>query len=87
MPHANIHYKRDLAGELLQWIYGPLKPRNRAEPRGRFVHVDQTRCLPDATLHGLGATGQLYVPSHCEAGKPCRLHVALHGCQQDRSRH
>lgn len=76
----------DLAGELLQWIYGPLKPRNRGALRGRFIQFDQRRFLPDATLHGLGASGQAYVPSSCAAGKPCRLHVALHGCQQDQTK-
>lgn len=27
--------------------------------------------------------GHAYVPKACENGTPCKLHVALHGCQQN----
>jgi len=26
--------------------------------------------------------GYLYVPSSCATGSKCKLHIALHGCQQ-----
>ena len=77
----------DLAGEMLRWIHGDLKPRRAADKlQGRFVDFDQTRFLANAPLHGLGESGVLYLPDDCEKGRRCTLHVALHGCQQDRTK-
>ena len=36
----------------------------------------------DAMLASLEDDGWLFVPDDCAAGKPCRLHVAFHGCRQ-----
>jgi poly(3-hydroxybutyrate) depolymerase len=70
----------DAAGNLLQQIYGPLRPPVPAE--GRVVAFDQR---PFATAaDGLAVTGYLYVPAACSGAGAghCRLHVAFHGCQQ-----
>jgi poly(3-hydroxybutyrate) depolymerase len=32
----------------------------------------------------LGDTGFVFVPRECEDGAACRVHIALHGCKQDR---
>jgi poly(3-hydroxybutyrate) depolymerase len=75
----------DLAGALLQALYGPLSPPVEAREAG-LRHFDQREFAPDGATrrHGLGDTGVLYVPDGCEAAAapPCRLHVALHGCRQ-----
>jgi poly(3-hydroxybutyrate) depolymerase len=82
---SNCHY--DAAGELLQWIYdGGLKPRNDGAPTGRFIEFDQREFLADRLpqLHGLAASGFVYVPAACEtSGTICKLHVAFHGCRQN----
>lgn len=73
----------DGAGELLQWIYGPLTPKASNESTGRFVEFDQAEFLRNPTEHGMAATGWLYIPPGCEGdGEGCKLHVAFHGCKQ-----
>lgn len=80
----------DGAKMILGWIYGPtpVAPPAAAKPRGRFIRFDQSRYLPAnrpasfSWTTGMDTTGWLYVPSTCDAGAPCRLHVALHGCEQ-----
>jgi poly(3-hydroxybutyrate) depolymerase len=71
----------DQAGAILTQIYGPLQPP-AAPLTGELIAFDQTEFLPDATRHGLAATGYAYVPASCAGGALCRVHVAFHGCKQ-----
>ncbi|GGC41092.1 depolymerase [Siccirubricoccus deserti] len=74
----------DLAGALLQALYGPLSPPVPAREAG-LRRFDQREFAPGGATrrHGLGEVGILYVPEGCEAAATsCRLHVALHGCRQ-----
>lgn len=74
----------DAAGQLLQWIYGPLKPRSTDAAAGKLVEFDQSEFLAEPTTHGMAGTGYVYIPAGCEAGGAgCKLHIALHGCVQD----
>lgn len=70
----------DLAGALLQHLYGPLKARKSGALEGSLVEFDQSAFV---TGHGMGTAGWVYVPASCTAGTACRLHVALHGCRQN----
>lgn len=70
----------DLAGAVLQQLYGTLAPRNDGALGGRFVEFDQGAFVSG---HGLAATGWVYVPQACAEGQSCRLHVVLHGCRQN----
>ena len=73
----------DLAGTMLQHLYGPLNPRNGGTlPAGNFIEFNQTEFI---SSHGMGTTGWAYVPQACQAGSgtACRLHVVLHGCKQN----
>jgi len=70
----------DLAGAMLQHLYGPLNARNDGTLTGTFVEFEQTAFV---TGHGMAATGWLYVPQACAGGVRCKLHVALHGCKQN----
>lgn len=80
----------DAAKAILGWIYGPvpLKPPVGSAPAGHFVQFDQTAFLPKSGpwsvpgAAGLDNTGWVYIPNDCKAGARCRLHVALHGCEQ-----
>ncbi|HEU0200532.1 MAG TPA: PHA-depolymerase-like protein [Burkholderiaceae bacterium] len=72
----------DAAGALLQWVYGSLNPKNTGAPSGRLIEFDQAEFLPDPAGHGLWQTGWVYVPSSCEQGAQCRVHVVFHGCKQ-----
>ena len=75
-----INCNFDLAGALLQHLYGNLNARKGGAIDGALVEFDQT---PFANNHGMGATGWAFVPKACAAGATCRLHVALHGCRQN----
>lgn len=70
----------DLAGAMLQQLYGPLNARNNGTLGGSFTEFEQTAFVSG---HGMAATGWVYVPQACAAGERCRLHVVLHGCKQN----
>ncbi|SFU29675.1 extracellular catalytic domain type 2 short-chain-length polyhydroxyalkanoate depolymerase [Pseudoduganella namucuonensis] len=73
----------DLAGEILKWIYGPLNPRNTGALGGSFVEFNQAEFIASPASHGMAASGWAYVPASCGANQQCKVHVAVHGCQQD----
>jgi hypothetical protein len=76
----------DQAGIILQHIYGALQSRNdNGEPTGRLLAFGQREFTSPASpaSYSLAETGYVYVPAPCAAREPCRVHIALHGCQQD----
>jgi len=71
----------DLAGAMLAHFYGTLNPRNSGTlASGNFVEFNQSQLI---TGHGMAPTGWAYIPQACTAGAQCRVHVVLHGCQQN----
>jgi poly(3-hydroxybutyrate) depolymerase len=73
----------DQARAILGWIYGPLADAT-PEPQGRFLVFDQSAFAGSGA--GLAEEGVVYVPKACEEQKGCRVHVALHGCEQSREK-
>jgi Esterase PHB depolymerase len=75
----------DQAGIILQHTYGALNPPNRGQLKGSLKRFDQSiYTKPDEPNSlSLGDTGYVFVPEDCQRGDPCRVHIALHGCQQD----
>ncbi|MGZ5269632.1 MAG: extracellular catalytic domain type 2 short-chain-length polyhydroxyalkanoate depolymerase [Ramlibacter sp.] len=71
----------DGAKAALSWFYGTLNPRNDTPAAGNYYEFDQTPYT--ASNPGMAATGWIYVPASCSGGAVCKLHVALHGCQQN----
>ena len=69
----------DLAGDILQFLYGPLNARNNGTLSGTFTEFNQTDFISG---HGMAATGWIYVPQSCSSTS-CRTHVVLHGCKQN----
>ena len=78
-----VHCGYDQAGDLLAHIYGPLAPRS-ATPDGDLLIFDQKAFKPADEVDGLADRGALYVPRQCRASAGCRIHVAFHGCAQNR---
>ena len=79
----------DQAGIILQHIYGALNAPNRGPLTGTIKRFDQsvyTRPDDPGSL-SLDDTGFVFVPRECEDGAACRVHIALHGCKQDRRRY
>jgi poly(3-hydroxybutyrate) depolymerase len=75
----------DQAGIILQHIYGALRPGTIGPLGGVIRSFDQNRYTGDhiADALSMGDEGYVFVPSPCEQGDVCRVHVVLHGCQQD----
>ena len=71
----------DQAGAILRWIYGDLAEPS-AKPAGKFVHFDQSEFVKgnDADM---SKEGVIYIPQSCSHEAGCRLHIALHGCEQN----
>ena len=56
----------DLAGAMLQHLYGTLNARNNATlPTGNYIEFNQSEFI---TNHGMATTGWAYVPQACQAG-------------------
>jgi hypothetical protein len=70
----------DGAKAALTALYGPLTPRNDSPSAANYIEFDQTAFTSNP---GMAATGWVYVPASCASGTTCRVHVALHGCQQN----
>lgn len=82
-PYIN-HCGYDAAGQLLQWLYGPLHPRNSGAPAGQWLEFNQAEFLPAPTRHGMAERGFVYRPPGCGGqATGCKLHVVFHGCLQD----
>jgi hypothetical protein len=73
----------DQAGELLAHIYGKLAPRS-PHPGGAYYTFDQTPFTRGLDDHGLSEEGVVYVPAACAGSPGCRIHIAFHGCGQNR---
>jgi len=75
----------DQAGIILQHIYGRLNPPSRGALNGtaqRFEQAAYTGAdIPDAL--SMSEAGYVFVPQDCADGAVCRVHIALHGCEQD----
>jgi hypothetical protein len=73
---------RDQAGEVLEFLIGNLNPK-ATELTGRIVRFSQNEFSADPAAISMDDTGYVYVPKACADGQPCKLHVALHGCNQN----
>jgi poly(3-hydroxybutyrate) depolymerase len=75
----------DAAGNILKWIYGPLRTKRTGPLSGIFLNFDQAVFWGNfnPSAHGMAESGFAYVPAGCAAAQACRLHVAFHGCEQN----
>ncbi len=69
----------DQAGEILTWLYGTLEAPVAAV-QDHLISFDQALYTDGAA--GMWDSGFAYIPASCQSGETCRLHIALHGCQQ-----
>ena len=72
----------DQAGAILKRIYGELQPPGHQQ-EGTYIVFDQSLFV-SGLGHGLSREGAVYVPEICAKQGGCRLHIALHGCEQNR---
>jgi hypothetical protein len=74
----------DQAGEVLKRIYGSLSSR-APQPAGVFQEFDQRPFQEGFSNHGMEKRGVVYIPPSCAADTACRVHIAYHGCAQNRA--
>ncbi len=74
----------DQAGALLKQIYGELKAPAE-HPSGTLAVFDQHPFTEDLPNHGLSDQGLAYIPQSCQENAGCRVHIAYHGCGQNRT--
>ena len=74
---SNCSY--DGAKAVLTKFYGTLNARNNAPAAGNYIEFNQGEFVSNP---GMAANGWVYVPANCASGSQCKVHVALHGCQQ-----
>jgi hypothetical protein len=67
----------DLAGELLSHLYDGLRKPAEAKSENLYA-FDQTPFI--GIFSAMALVGHIYVPSACQNGESCKIHVALHGC-------
>ncbi|MFD4637288.1 PHB depolymerase family esterase [Lentzea sp. NPDC058436] len=72
----------DVVREMLGHLFGSVNAA-ASTLTGKLVQFDQNTYAPggNASSITMGREGFAYVPKACETG-PCKLMVALHGCQQ-----
>lgn len=68
----------DLAGVLLQHLLGDLNERG-------IVDVNNYYRFKQASAPSFDQWGYVYIPTSCQSGEQCRIHLALHGCMQGSS--
>jgi poly(3-hydroxybutyrate) depolymerase len=71
----------DQAKAILGWIYGPLAD-SVPEPQGTFLVFDQQPFAEPGD--GFADEAMVYIPAGCVGQTGCRVHIALHGCEQSR---
>jgi poly(3-hydroxybutyrate) depolymerase len=76
---SNCGYNQ--AQAILAWIYGPLADPS-VEAKGRFILFDQQPFSEPGD--GFADEGVVYIPQSCSEQPGCRVHIALHGCEQSR---
>lgn len=74
----------DQAGALLGQIYGSLSAPAE-QTTGQFQVFDQDAFTEGLSNHGLSDDGLVYVPQACQTNAGCRVHIAFHGCGQNRT--
>jgi hypothetical protein len=72
----------DQAEAILKWIYGELQRPSQRE-QGKYAIFDQSAFV-SGIGHGLSSEGVVYIPKTCARQRGCKLHIALHGCEQNR---
>lgn len=77
---ASCNY--DAAGKLLGHLLD--KAVKRTEPGGQVFKFNQHH-LASASQGQLAEFGYAYIPTVCQQGAPCQLHLSFHGCRQDAS--
>jgi len=79
----NCNYRG--AFQTLNFLYGDnlIQPTDGAAIPGNLITFDQVEFFAfNPSLSSMAREGFVYVPTDCQFGAPCKLHIAYHGCLQ-----
>ena len=71
----------DQAGEILNWLAGPLEARTVPDEAG-FIRFSQGEFIHDPGQASMGDEGMAYIPERCRTQGGCQVHIVFHGCRQ-----
>lgn len=71
----------DAAGKLLSHLLDKPLVSKATELTGKIMPFNQSEHAGD-DVEGLAEEGFIYIPSACQLGEKCELHVSFHGCNQ-----
>ncbi len=74
----------DQAGAIIRHLYGEAAEPD-APAEGVFRTFAQTSYIEGTDRHSMAAEGVVYIPPDCRDGPGCAVHVAYHGCEQNRA--
>lgn len=71
---------------MLNFLYNGLTlPLDSAGNLANLLTFDQAEFFAlDPILSSMARSGFVYVPTACQTGARCRLHISFHGCMQSR---
>lgn len=75
---------------MLNHLYGDslIQPADNAAIPGNLITFDQAEFFAfNPSLSSMARDGFVYVPTACQYGAQCKLHIAFHGCLQSRYEH
>lgn len=75
----------DGAYEILNYFHGPLESK-KTEIAKNLIEYSQVQFFEDtkASKNSMSDKAALYVPTRCQQGEECALHISFHGCLQSR---
>ena len=76
----------DQAGELLKHIYWTVGGGHVARLPGSSSNSTSAHSTPAQMPDGMADKGVVYVPPACSKDGGCRIHIAFHGCAQNREK-
>lgn len=86
-PRSSPYISRcnyDGAFEILNFLYGPLLLKG-VEVETNLKFISQTKYFSeDPNKNSMGPEAAIYVPTACQNGAECALHISFHGCAQSR---
>ena len=79
----------DGAYEILNAFHGPLKNKKAFIQKNLISYAqnkffEQKTSIFSTSSNSLAETGAVYVPTSCQQGEECALHISFHGCMQSR---
>ncbi|MEM0912128.1 MAG: PHB depolymerase family esterase [Pseudomonadota bacterium] len=70
----------DAAGEILQHLHGDLSAPTSANADNLITFSKHDKAKPEKA--GMSDNAFAYVPSNCQDGEVCSVHISFHGCNQ-----